>query len=114
MTALEKFIAENQEKLVKIHWNDIVNNYSENIGLSKILLNDLGKDEYFNPLKDFFKSINNTIILTVLENTLWVLLPIAKQKNFCVRKELVYGICLVGCLFFSSISYRKLKLLSIC
>lgn len=61
MTALEKFIAENQEKLVKIHWNDIVNNYSENIGLSKILLNDLGKDEYFNPLKDFFKSINKNI-----------------------------------------------------
>lgn len=61
MTALEKFIAENQEKLVKIHWNDIVNNYSENIGLSKILLNDLSKDEYFNPLKDFFKSINKNI-----------------------------------------------------
>lgn len=68
MTALEKFIAENQEKLVKIHWNDIVNNYSENIGLSKILLNDLGKDEYFNPLKDFFKSINKNID-NYIENT---------------------------------------------
>lgn len=61
MTELEKFITENQEKLVKIHWNDIVNNYSKNIGLSKILLNDLGKDEYFNPLKEFFKSINKNI-----------------------------------------------------
>lgn len=68
MTALEKFIAENQEKLVKIHWNDIVNNYSKNIGLSKILLNDLGKDEYFNPLKDFFKSINKNID-NYIENT---------------------------------------------
>ena len=68
MTALEKFIAENQEKLVKIHWNDIVNNYSKNIGLSKILLNDLSKDEYFNPLKDFFKSINKNID-NYIENT---------------------------------------------
>lgn len=69
MTALENFIAENQKKIMKIHWNEIINNYSQNISLSKILLDELSKDEYFNPLKDFFKSINKNID-SYVENTI--------------------------------------------
>lgn len=61
MTELENFIKQNQEKLVKIHWDDIINKQVENISLSKILLQELGKEEYFIPLQDFFKSINKNM-----------------------------------------------------
>lgn len=61
MTELESFIKKNQEKLVKIHWDDIINKQVENISLSKILLQELGEEEYFIPLQDFFKSINKNM-----------------------------------------------------
>lgn len=61
MTELENFIKKNQEKLVKIHWDDIINKQVENISLSKILLQELGEEEYFIPLQDFFKSINKNM-----------------------------------------------------
>lgn len=61
MTELENFIKKNQEKLVKIHWDDIINKQVKNISLSKILLQELGEEEYFIPLQDFFKSINKNM-----------------------------------------------------
>lgn len=61
MNNLKEFIEKNQEKLIKVHWNDVVNEYTNNLIISKILLNKLSKEEYFEPLKDFFESINKNI-----------------------------------------------------
>ena len=57
---LEKFIKDNSDKLVQIHWNDILNDYAKNIVLSQIVLNNLSKEEFFKEESNFFESINRT------------------------------------------------------
>ena len=61
MISLEKFIIENNEKLVEIHWNDILNDYTKNMILSKIVLDNLSKEEFFKEEVSFFESINQQI-----------------------------------------------------
>ena len=61
MISLEKFIRENNEKLVEIHWNDILNDYTKNMILSKIVLDNLSKEEFFKEEVSFFESINQQI-----------------------------------------------------
>lgn len=61
MAGLEEFVSKHQEKLVKIHWSKVVDEASKKMMLSKKLLDELSKDEYFAPLKDFFKSIDKNI-----------------------------------------------------
>lgn len=58
---LEKFIKDNSDKLVQIHWNDILNDYAKNIVLSQIVLNNLSKEEFFKEESNFFESINRRI-----------------------------------------------------
>ncbi len=61
MISLEKFTRENNEKLVEIHWNDILNDYTKNMILSKIVLDNLSKEEFFKEEVSFFESINQQI-----------------------------------------------------
>lgn len=61
MINLEKFTRENNEKLVEIHWNDILNDYTKNMILSKIVLDNLSKEEFFKEEVSFFESINQQI-----------------------------------------------------
>lgn len=61
MINLEKFTRENNEKLVEIHWNDILNDYTKNMILSKIVLDNLSKEEFFKEEVSFFESINRQI-----------------------------------------------------
>lgn len=64
MENLKNFIEKNQEKLVKIHWNSIINEYTNNIKLSNALLKELEEEEYFKQssnLSNFFGSINKNI-----------------------------------------------------
>ena len=58
---LEKFIKDNSDKLVQIHWNDILNDYAKNIVLAQIVLNNLSKEEFFKEESNFFESINRRI-----------------------------------------------------
>lgn len=58
---LDNFIRKNREKLIKIDWNDTIDYQNKCLSLSKTLLEELEKEEYFEPLKDFFKSIGGDI-----------------------------------------------------
>ena len=58
---LEKFVKDNSAKLIQIHWNDMLNDYAKNIVLSKTVLNNLSKEEFFKEETSFFESINNRI-----------------------------------------------------
>lgn len=58
---LEKFIEKNHNKLVEIHWNETINQYAKNMTLSKIILEDLKGEKYFETLAESFKNINKEI-----------------------------------------------------
>lgn len=59
MISLEKFTRENNEKLVEIHWNDILNDYTKNMILSKIVLDNLSKEEFFKEEVSFLNPLTN-------------------------------------------------------
>ena len=85
---LEKFIKDNSDKLVQIHWNDILNDYAKNIVLAQIVLNNLSKEEFFKEESNFFESINRRIN-DYIENI--------KNPN--------YQIAIVGAINFNKCSY---------
>ena len=58
---VEDFINQNRDKIVDVHWNETIKKYVKNLSLSKILLNELKDEEYFELFKNFFESINNDI-----------------------------------------------------
>ena len=58
---LEKFIKNNNDKLIQIHWNDTLNDYAKNIILSQTVLNNLSKERFFKEEITFFESINKRI-----------------------------------------------------
>lgn len=61
MENLKKFIEQNQEKIIQVHWNETINEYVKNIELSKIVLDNLSKEEFFSQSANFFKTINKSI-----------------------------------------------------
>ncbi len=58
---LEEFIMENKNELVELKWSDLINTYSENLGLTKILLKKLGEDKFFENAKETLKSLDKSI-----------------------------------------------------
>ena len=58
---VEDFINQNRDKIVDVHWNETIQQYVKNLSLSKVLLNELKKEEYFNLSSNFFENINNDI-----------------------------------------------------
>ena len=58
---VEDFINQNRDKIVDVHWNETIQQYVKNLSLSKVLLDELKDEEYFELFKDFFESINNDI-----------------------------------------------------
>ena len=58
---VEDFINQNRDKIVDVHWNETIQQYVKNLSLSKVLLNELRKEEYFNLSSNFFENINNDI-----------------------------------------------------
>lgn len=61
LMVLEEFIKKNKNELIKIHWNELINIYGENMKLSQILLNELEKDEFFKNMKENFQTLNKGI-----------------------------------------------------
>lgn len=58
---VEDFINQNRDKIVDVHWNETIQQYVKNLSLSKVLLNELRREEYFNLSSNFFENINNDI-----------------------------------------------------
>ena len=58
---VEDFINQNRDKIVDVHWNETIQQYVKNLSLSKVLLNELRREEYFNSFSNFFENINNEI-----------------------------------------------------
>ena len=58
---VEDFINQNRDKIVDVHWNETIQQYVKNLSLSKVLLSELRKEEYFNLSSNFFENINNEI-----------------------------------------------------
>lgn len=61
LMVLEEFIKKNKNELIKIHWNELINIYGENMKLSQVLLNELEKDEFFKNMKENFQTLNKGI-----------------------------------------------------
>ena len=58
---VEDFINQNRDKIVDVHWNETIQQYVKNLSLSKVLLSELRKEEYFNLSSNFFENISNDI-----------------------------------------------------
>ena len=58
---LKKFIQNNSDRISKIYWDEVIQKYVNNLELSKILLEKLKKEEYFNNAKTIFNELNGSI-----------------------------------------------------
>lgn len=60
-TKLENYLERSKDRMIKIHWNRLINTYAENLKLSEIILEKLGEDDFFTEMKENFKTLNKSV-----------------------------------------------------